>query len=233
MKKYELIIPMAGKGQRFIDAGYTTPKPFLPIRTGTNIIDRIMFEFKSASKVHLVTREPCQIKEWSEVNNVTVRNRPQYGQLHTVMEAIPFLQNDTGVIIANSDNIVEEAGWVERWLQKIEKEKPDGSICLMWGEHPKWSYAEIKNNTIVRTAEKDPISEHATCGYYYFKNKEILTRAAETAVKDENNKINGEWYVCPIYNSIIKQGGVVMPYWLNNFVGLGTPEDYERYLNEV
>jgi dTDP-glucose pyrophosphorylase len=218
MKKYELIIPMAGKGQRFI---------------GTNIIDRIMFEFKSASKVHLVTREPCQIKEWSEVNNVTVRNRPQYGQLHTVMEAIPFLQNDTGVIIANSDNIVEEAGWVERWLQKIEKEKPDGSICLMWGEHPKWSYAEIKNNTIVRTAEKDPISEHATCGYYYFKNKEILTRAAETAVKDENNKINGEWYVCPIYNSIIKQGGVVMPYWLNNFVGLGTPEDYERYLNEV
>ena len=226
---------MAGKGQRFIDAGYTTPKPFLPLKNKETIISRILNEFCIINKQHLISRTKCDLSPFlfPYLNNICIGEKPQYGQLHTVMEAIPFLQNDTGVIIANSDNIVEEAGWVERWLQKIEKEKPDGSICLMWGEHPKWSYAEIKNNTIVRTAEKDPISEHATCGYYYFKNKEILTRAAETAVKDENNKINGEWYVCPIYNSIIKQGGVVMPYWLNNFVGLGTPEDYERYLNEV
>ena len=230
MKKYELIIPMAGKGQRFVDAGYTIPKPFLPLKTGTSIIERICYEFEVVHKLHLVTRRNCQIKEYSETHKIYIGDRVQHGQLHTVMEAIPFLQNDTGIIIANSDNIVEEPDWVKRWIEKIEKENPDGSICLMWGEHPKWSYAEIKNNTIVRTAEKDPISEHATCGYYYFKNKEVLTRAAENFIKDEKNKINGEWYVCPIYNSIIKDGGTVMPYWLNNFVGLGTPEDYERYM---
>lgn len=223
---------MAGKGQRFIDAGYTTPKPLLLLKNKQTIIDRILQEFYDVDYTHVISRNSCNFSSfmYPTLNNICIGEKPQYGQLYTVMEAIGHLKEDTGIIVANSDNIVEEDGWVRRWIQKIEKENPDGSICLMWGNHPKWSYARIANGTIVETAEKVPISEHATCGYYYFKNKTILRRAAEKALSDDANRVNNEFYLCPIYNDIIKEGGVVMPYWLNNFVGLGTPEDYERYL---
>ena len=45
MKSY-LIIPMGGKGQRFIDSGYNTYKVFLPIDKKNTILEKIISKNK-------------------------------------------------------------------------------------------------------------------------------------------------------------------------------------------
>ena len=42
-----LILPLGGVGQRFIDSGYKTYKPFLKVSKNNRVIDKIVSNFPS------------------------------------------------------------------------------------------------------------------------------------------------------------------------------------------
>jgi hypothetical protein len=49
-------------------------------------------------------------------------------------------------------------------------------------------------------------------------------------LSDENNKVNGEFYVAPIYNEYIKDNKTIKIFDVDKMMGLGTPEDLNNFL---
>lgn len=237
--RINILIPMAGKGQRFVDAGYKTPKPFIPIPPYNtpmlqSIIANLYVESMDQKFIFVVKQitdeQKTQIKRW--VHNKPVEFvdvvRPQMGQTFSCLEAKNSINNSTPLLIANSDQLVGEKDWQQRFFEFIKMWQPEGCITIFPNDHPKWSYARVKNNTVVETAEKRVISDMATCGHYYFvRGSDFVSLAEEQIQQDET--VNNEFYICPLYNKIIQAGGTVRPYLINNFIGLGTPEDLNRY----
>ena len=77
--------------------------------------------------------------------------------------------------------------------------------------------------------EKQPISEHATVGIYWYKKGSKFVECAEAMI-GKNDRVNNEFYFAPTYNYLIMENGKVGPYFVNEFNGLGTPEDLEEFL---
>jgi dTDP-glucose pyrophosphorylase len=108
----------------------------------------------------------------------------------------------------------------------------DGGIITFESTHPKWSFAKVDdNNLVTEVAEKNPISNNATVGFYYWKNGRDFVKYAENMI-DKNIRVNNEFYVCPVFNEAISDGKKIKNYRINKMWGIGTPEDLNIFLNE-
>jgi hypothetical protein len=97
--------------------------------------------------------------------------------------------------------------------------------------HPKWSF--VKTNSygfITEIAEKNPISDIATCGIYWYRRGSDFVSAAERMIK-KNIRTNNEFYIAPVYNEMIEDGCKLIPFFVHKMHGIGTPEDLNTYLN--
>ena len=98
---------------------------------------------------------------------------------------------------------------------------------------PKWSYVEIdENNNVIRVSEKNPISDIATVGIYFFKSGQLYIRSAIDMIAS-GDKVNNEFYTCPVYNYAIAKGSKIGIYEVEetDMHGLGTPADLLNYMN--
>ena len=106
----------------------------------------------------------------------------------------------------------------------------DGGIVSFKGTHPKYSFAKINEKGLVtEVAEKDPISDIATVGYYYWKKGSDFVKYAEQMI-DKNIRTNNEFYVCPVYNEAIKAGLKIKASLVDEMWGMGTPEELNNFL---
>jgi dTDP-glucose pyrophosphorylase len=106
----------------------------------------------------------------------------------------------------------------------------DGNIVIFKSNHPKWSYAKTnEDGVVVEVAEKNPISDLATVGVYFWKKGSDYVKYAEEMIND-NIRTNNEFYVCPVYNQAIKDGKKIKTFEIDKMWGLGTPEDLEFFL---
>lgn len=223
-----ILIPAAGNGQRFKDAGYLLPKPFIDVN-GKMMIQRVMENLPGTHTI-LFQREhtdahPALFKS-IQANSILI-DSPTRGAACTVLLAKNLINNDEELVIANSDQIIDFD--FRHFLYKSRAR--DASILIFKdpSKNSKWSYVEFSyDGLIIGTKEKQAISEYATCGIYYFKRGRDFVVAAEKMIK-ANDRTNNEFYVCPSFNYF---EGLIEPYVIsqNYMHGLGTPEDLERYL---
>jgi len=110
-----------------------------------------------------------------------------------------------------------EAGW-------------DGFILTFPGEGTKWSYVrEGPDGFIAAVAEKEPISNQATVGYYWFRRTADLVRGIAWMIATDR-RVKGEFYLCPVYNELIRRmKRKIKAIQVEQFWGLGTPEDVELF----
>jgi NDP-sugar pyrophosphorylase family protein len=241
MLQYNLVIPMAGLGSRFLDAGYTTPKPLLPIGE-FRMFEIVIANLRSEGlrQVSLVASASFDLSvSCSELSkqirlqvSLTEINEVTSGPATTVAIGLRALKEDLPVIVANSDQFLNFE--INRWLVDIEERQLDGSILVMRDKDPKWSFVQINSEGLVtQVREKEVISDLATCGAYYFRSPSELTLAIERQAEREET-VNGEFYVAPIYNYFITGGKRVGIFDLGQvsevMFGLGTPVDYEKFL---
>jgi dTDP-glucose pyrophosphorylase len=150
------------------------------------------------------------------------------GAACTTLLAKDYINNDYPLFIANSDQYVE---WdVLDFMYRMNERKVDGGIVTFKATHPKWSYAKTDGlGMVTEVAEKNPISDNATVGFYYWKHgKDYVTYAEDMIYHDI--RVNNEFYVCPVYNMAIQDGKQIQTYDVEKMWGLGTPEDLETYL---
>ena len=112
----------------------------------------------------------------------------------------------------------------------MQETNADGGIVTFKAIHPKWSFAKVNENGLVtEVAEKNPISDNATVGYYFWKYGSDFVKYAEQMI-EKNIRVNNEFYVCPVFNQAIDDGKEIRTFNTEKMWGLGTPEDLKYYL---
>jgi HAD superfamily hydrolase (TIGR01509 family) len=234
-EKLNVLIPMAGAGSRFEQAGYTFPKPLIDVRNkpmiqvvveNLNIDANYIYivQKKHREKYNLDTllnliTPGCKIVE---VDGLTE------GAACTALLAKEYINTDAPLFFANSDQFVE---WdSNEFMYKMQETDADGGIVTFKATHPKWSFAKVDEKGLVtEVAEKNPISDIATVGYYYWKHGSDFVKYAEEMI-NKNIRVNNEFYVCPVFNQAIKNCKQIRTFNVKGMWGLGTPEDLKYYL---
>ena len=232
-----ILIPMAGAGSRFQQAGYIFPKPLIEINNKPMIqcvIDSLKLEGNyifivqkehqvkyNINSVLKILKPNCKIIELNEITE---------GAACTTLLAKKLIDNNNPLIIANSDQYIE---WDSiKSMYNFNSKKIDGSILTFEAIHPKWSYAKVdKNNLVTEVAEKKVISKNATVGVYYWKKGSDYVKYADQMIK-KNIRVNNEFYVCPVFNEAILDKKKIIIDQVDEMHGLGTPEDLNSFLTK-
>ena len=99
----------------------------------------------------------------------------------------------------------------------------DGVLQLFRAPGDHWSFAEVQEGRVVRVAEKERIAEWCSTGLYGVGS---ASRFVELAWEAHDETPPGrEPYVAPLYEALLRQGGLVMPSYASEVVPLGTPEE--------
>ena len=226
-----ILIPMAGKGTRFSVAGYTFPKPLIEIY-GKPMI-QIVVENLSLKGQHIfiVQKSHSDVYNLEAVLNaispgckIMITRGITEGAACTTLLAKGLI-NDEPLVIANSDQ------WI-KWNPYDFHEAMagvDGGILTFRSNHPRWSYARTDGEYVIEVAEKKPISNIATVGVYYWRRGTDYVKYAEQMISKEY-RVNGEFYVCPVFNEAIADGLKIRTFDVGEMWGLGTPEDLQTFL---
>tara|TARA_Y200000002_G_scaffold358506_1_gene341965 strand:- start:68 stop:796 length:729 start_codon:yes stop_codon:yes gene_type:complete len=235
-----IVIPMAGKGSRFENAGFKKSKPFIDVN-GEPMIKKVIDNLSIQDSIYtLICRSEHKsdllsaldsLNSKKEINIVTLDHITE-GTLCTLLEAREFISNDQPMLVANSDQLVDIN--LSDFINDAYQRALSGSILTFIdiNQDPKWSFAKLnQDQEVIMVKEKEPISEYATVGIYYFSNGNVFVTHAEEMM-EANDRQNGEFYTCPIYNYYIKSNRKVGIYNIkqSEMHGLGTPEDLDLYL---
>lgn len=233
-----VLIPMAGAGSRFEKAGYTFPKPLIEVR-GKPMIQTVVENLNiDARHIFIVQKEHYEKYNLQTVLSLISPNCEivqvdgvTEGAACTTLLAKDFINNDEPLLIANSDQFIK---WdSNEFLYAVSNANIDGGILTFESVHPKWSFAKTDSGGYVtEVAEKNPISNHATVGVYYWKHGSDYVRYAEEMIQ-KDKRVNNEFYVCPVFNEAIADGKKYRLFPIEKMWGLGTPEDLETFLNET
>lgn len=234
----QIVIPMSGAGSRFTSAGYDKPKPFIEFH-GKTMIENVIENLGVDNNFTLIVQQShldnfshifYNIKQRvSSLNTVSVKTITR-GAAESCLLSKNFLNLDEPLLIANCDQIMK---WdLARINSHMLDNSLDGVILTFDSQSPKNSYAAVdSNNLVTRTAEKQVISRHATNGIYIWKKAKDFFDAAEQMIA-ENNTVNNEFYVCPVYNYNIKNKKHIGIYYIDEHWPIGTPQDLTIFLDK-
>ncbi len=235
----KIVIPMAGEGSRFVQAGYALPKPLLDVH-GKPMIQRVIENLPFAAEfIFLVRKEHLEHYTLEQVLRAATTRRCNIipvdelteGAACTVLLAESLINTSETILISNCDEIMEYSPDNFETMLTLDGNKTD----FIWvfkdqDRDPKWSFARTDSRgRVVEVAEKKPISDYATSGVYHWRQGMAFVSCAKEMI-NKNIRTNGEFYVCPVYNEGIGRGRQVFPFFIEKMWGLGTPEDLEVYL---
>ena len=232
-----ILIPMAGAGTRFKEAGYIFPKPLIEI-DNKPMIQWVIESLKLEGNYIFIVQK--QHQEKYNINSVLKILKPNCkiieldhiteGAACTTLLAKKFINSGNPLIIANSDQYIL---WNSiKSMYNFNSKKIDGGILTFEAIHPKWSYAKVdKNNLVSEVAEKKVISKNATVGVYYWKKGSDYVKYAESMIK-KNLRIKNEFYVCPVYNEAIREKKKIIIDKVKEMHGLGTPDDLNNFISK-
>lgn len=238
---FNIVVPMAGRGSRFLEQGYSDSKPFIDVNGKPmiqKVIENLNFEFDDKFKVIILCQkedyEKYDFKLFPEIfqhNNIEIVQIDGIteGAACTLLLAKEFINNDTPMLSFNTDQMIDYN--VEETFNKMSQH--DGGIPCFWGDSEDWSYAKTDEKGLVtEVAEKKVISNDATAGYYYWSKGSDFVKYAEQMI-NSNDRVNNEFYVAPVYNYAVKDGKNICITQVDKVYELGTPEYLERYLDTL
>lgn len=233
--KMNVLIPMAGAGSRFANAGYTFPKPLIEVN-GKPMIQVVVENLNiEANYIFIVQKEHYEKYNLQYLLNlispncsIVQVNSLTEGAACTTLLAKKLIDNDEPLLISNSDQFIE---WnSNECLYAFNADGIDGGILTFKSTHPKWSYVKSGQDGFVsEVAEKKTISDNATVGIYFWKKGSDYVKYAEQMI-NKNIRVNNEFYVCPVYNEAIQDGKKIRIKDIKKMWGIGTPEDLNYFL---
>ncbi len=134
--------------------------------------------------------------------SVVTVDRVTEGAACTVLLARDLIDNDSPLMMANSDQFVDVD--INTYLAAQEQQDLDGLIMTFWADHPKWSYCRMgQGGMVTEVLEKQVVSNEATVGIYNFRRGKDFVKAADKMIALDK-RVNGEFYVAPVYNELIR-----------------------------
>jgi len=237
------LIPMAGQGQRFIDAGYKVPKPLIEI-DGLPMVLQAAKSLPEADKWIFICRKKHIteasidkiLKEYFPEAVVLSVDHLTEGQTSTCLLARDHLKPDDQLTIGACDNKMDFDE--DRYKTLIKKHD-----SLIWTfrnnsavlQNPKmygWvkiDYSGIAEKVSCKMPISDkPLNDHAIVGAFSFKKAEYFYKCADKMIQ-KNRRINNEFYNDVVMDECILSGYKVMPFEVDDYICWGTPKDLESY----
>lgn len=234
---------MAGEGSRFKVNGYEKPKPLIDVN-GQSMIEYSIKSMNIEGNYIFVVREYDDNELNQELKFTLEKIKPgctiittkklTRGSAETCLLAKNYINNSSPLIIANCDQFMS---WNSKnFLEEISKNNDvDSYIVTYNSSDPKNSFAKLNDDGLVsKTAEKNPISDVALIGVHYWKEGKLFVTSASEMISG-NHLENGEYYIAPSINYLIKKGSKVKVYHLqdNNYQSLGTPADLRLHIGKI
>jgi UDP-N-acetylglucosamine diphosphorylase / glucose-1-phosphate thymidylyltransferase / UDP-N-acetylgalactosamine diphosphorylase / glucosamine-1-phosphate N-acetyltransferase / galactosamine-1-phosphate N-acetyltransferase len=232
-----VVIPMAGRGSRFAEQGISLPKPLIPVRgkpmyawavdgLPLSLARRLIFICLSEHLQRHGLEEEIRSRYGSTRTEVIGLEAVTGGQACSVLAARSLIESTEPLLIYNADTYCE-TGLLER-LPSLPAEVR-GLLGVFQAAGDRWSFARVDDaGRVLETAEKRRIGEWATTGLYWFREgREFVMRTEEMIAAEE--RVNGEFYVAPVYNRMIAAGEEVRIDVAKEVWVLGTPEDLAHF----
>lgn len=231
-----IVVPMAGRGSRFIQAGYENPKPLIDIY-GHPMIEYVTKNVRPKCGhrfIYVCQKEHIdkfgldkKLREMAPGCQIVTIDYITEGAACTVLLAKEYFDTEDPLMIVNSDQFVDID--INVYLNSIGDN--DGFIMTMPASDPKWSYIKYnENNKVMLVREKEVISNEATVGIYNFRHGADFVKYAQQMIRN-NIRVGEEFYVAPVYNEMINAGMKTGFYNIgSNMYGLGIPEDLEAFM---
>lgn len=236
-----IVIPMAGRGSRFAQAGYTDPKPLIPVN-GMPMIQLVINNLRPSREHRYIFI--CQashieayglterLQAWAPGCVVIGLDGVTEGAACTVLAAREHIDSDAPLMIANSDQYIDVD--IDDYLKAQDDGHHDGLIMTMTADDPKWSFVELNESRLVtHVVEKEVISDEATVGIYNFARGADFVSGADAMIA-AGERVNGEFYVAPVYNRLIAAGASIAIHNIGaeaaGMYGLGIPADLQLFL---
>lgn len=239
-----IVVLLAGSSAGFKEAGFAFPKPLVEINgrplvqhvleslaplstAGARLIVLVRHEDNLRFHIGSVVKLLAPNAEVREVRGDTS------GAACTALLAVDLIDTSDPLVIVNGDQLVSAdlAGIV----RDFQKRQLDGGIIVFPDVHPRWSFVKCgADDLVIETAEKRPISNLATAGFYWFKSGSDFVAAAEQMIL-KNAAVNGLFYVCPVYNELILQNRRIGVARIakSAYVSLATPQNVQTYERQL
>lgn len=250
----KIVIPMAGKGSRFVDASdsnpeYKKPKPLITIKGKPMIV----WAINSLSKFNVLPENLIFICRQDHENEYKISNslKELFGQnikiilidqitrgaAETVLKANEYINTDEDIIVSDSDHYFDGSYLYERVQNKDIQTQGVIPVFRPPDKEPKWSFSLVEEDDVITAVgEKDKEladkGAYANIGGYYFTHGNVFVKEVEQAIKE--NDLTGdegkkEFYIAPIYDRLIKKGMKIVAAITPKVWGLGTPKDVEYF----
>lgn len=230
-----LVMPMAGSGSRFYNQGYNIPKPLIEIKGkpfffwATESI-RKFASLKSLTfvviKEHIDSFEiDRKILGYYPNAKIRVLDEVLNGALLTSLEGVKDIEDGSPIVFNDCDHMFKCSSFND-FSNNGEYESFDGALLTFESNDPKFSFLLYDQaGNVVKTVEKQAISDEAICGAYYFKNRRILEQAAAKYLKVCEYK---EFFMSGVYNIMAQEGKIIKGFRVDTHLAFGTPEEYEN-----
>jgi RpiB/LacA/LacB family sugar-phosphate isomerase len=237
-KKVNVLIPMAGLGQRFVDAGYKIPKQLIKINQ-EHLIEKSMncLDLSQCNLIFVVrddhiykfNMDKILRNKFGKDIKVVVTNGLTEGSVCSCLLAREYINNNDPLIIHTLD--------VEFMPQfspiNFDVKGRDGLILTAKSNSPNYSYvATDDEGRVVKTAEKKVISDQACVGIYGFARGYDFCKYADMMI-EQNMRTNGEFYITPLYNLLIEDGLKIDSKSVDKLHVFGTPAEFDFYRYNV
>ena len=234
-----IVIPMAGLGKRFSDAGYDKPKPLVDV-LGEPMIVRVIeniTELRGWGNLIFILNgkdDTEEIESLIEENvcrgdfSIIKTDGLTDGSARTVLLARDIIDKKQELVVTNCDQIIHDLD-LSLLSEFARINGADGVLGSFISTSPKNSYMLLDDSGCVQLVkEKIVISNLATNGLHYWRKGSDFVDSA-TKMIEANERYNNEFYVAPSYNYMIKDGKKVLPFFFNMHYPIGTPEDLKKY----
>lgn len=237
------LIPMAGAGSRFVEAGYKTTKPLLPIQNLPMVVSAA--KALPQSEQYIFVMRDFQVENdhidqklnqyFSNCRTVVLDHLTE-GQAVTCLKAKSLIDNDVSLVIGASDNgMIYDTKEFELATQKYD------ALVFTFRNNPAvvskpqaygWvkvnQFNEVEGMSVKVPLSNNPMNDHAVVGTFWFKHGSLFVEAAEHMIAN-NKRINNEFYVDECINDLIQLGYKVGIFEIEHYVCWGTPRDYETF----
>ena len=238
------LVPMAGRGSRFVSDGYRLPKPFIPIM-GQSMFVAALNSFPPADRFIFLCRTEFlqrfpferELKKYFP-NSLTLSvGSVTEGQACTCLLAEQHMDMNEALIISSIDyQIIYDEHALATMLgdgsiDVIIFTFQAGSISLKAPEA--FAYCRTEGDRVLEVVEKRTISDTpaldpAVVGTFYYREAHLFVRGAKQMI-ERNIRVNGEFYVGTSINQLIEQGCNVRMFPVAKFISFGDPMELQLY----
>ena len=238
MRPLHIIMPMAGEGSRFAKAGWKTPKPLIELKgiplfqraISSVAIDGVDMKYSFIVRQEHIDNQHIDqlIKDILPEARIFSVKKTTRGAVETCLVAEAGIDDDDAIVVMDCDLEFRSIAYnklVSDALSVPAGEADGGALVSFESDNPRYSYAQVDDQgCVIRTAEKEPISNHALCGAYFFGSGKGFKRIAHQLL-DDGTHGKAEFYVSLLYNYLLAEGKTVRLAMMEEYHSYGTPEE--------